>query len=51
MSVEEDTILGEEPDGSGEHEPLHVPADFSQILRSRDVSDPGDLLLDDRAFI
>jgi hypothetical protein len=49
--VEQDPVLGDHSDRPGEHQPLHVPADGDQLVGRALVTDPYDVLLDDRALV
>ena len=50
-AVQQDAVLGVPADGTGERDPLGVPADGGEAFWAARMVDPGDLLLDDGALV
>ena len=51
LTIQQDSILGEEFDRTGQHNAFDIAPDLSKILRRLVVLNPLDVLLDDRSFV
>ena len=51
MPIQQDSILGEEFDRTGQHNAFDIAPDLGKILRRLVMLHPLDVLLDDRSFV